>query len=247
MKNFISTFAIALAMLNAAKANHFSALNLKMSDNGNFSVLLDNFSSAQSNFFSVPQLQPGYHHLTVFRFVTCPYSYYPMKKTIFNGWISVPPKSILYAQIDCNSQFNVVKMEPYFFHGYGINSGYYEEGDDYGYGTNCGYEGNGWSPSPAPMPMCMQEMEFMQLKESIASKSFESTKLQMAKQALAQNYFTSAQVADLMNVFSFESSKLDFAECAYGRVLDKQNYYLVNNSFSFESSIGELSRFIAGK
>ena len=251
MKNIFTTIAIAITMLNA-KAGHFSAFNLKMFDNGNFSVMLDNQPSGQTTVFSAMKIQSGYHKLKVIRFVPCPNSYYPMKKVIYNGWISVPPKSVMYAQIDCHSQFDVVKVVPLFDHpsnGWGSGNGW-EDDDDcgYDYETNCNYEGNGWGYNPAPqMPMCMQDMEFMQFKNSIENKSFESSKLQTAKQALAQNYFTSAQIADLLSVFSFESSKVDFTKNAYGRVIDKQNYYLVNNAFSFESSIQDLNQYIAGK
>ena len=42
MKTLITTtISIAITMLSA-KANHFSALNLKMFDNGMFSVVIDN-------------------------------------------------------------------------------------------------------------------------------------------------------------------------------------------------------------
>ena len=87
----------------------------------------------------------------------------------------------------------------------------------------------------------------MQLKNNLENKSFESSKFQIAKQALSYNYFSSAQVADLMSVFSFESTRLDFAKSAYVKVIDKQNFYLVNDAFSFESSIQDLNQYIACK
>lgn len=250
MKTLITTIAITLTMLGA-KANHPSAFNLKMFDNGMFSVVIDNNAAcSQSNVFSVASIQPGNHKLKVIRYFQNPYSYYPMQKVVYKGWITIPPKSIVYAQINCHNQFNVINVQPYFFpQGGGCSNGWDDDDcdDDYGYGINCGYEGNGWG-NPAPlMPMCMSPMEFMQLKNSIENKSFESSKLQIAKQALAYNYFTSAQVTDLMSVFSFESTRLDFAKSAYARVIDKQNYYLVNDVFSFSSSIQDLNQYIVGK
>lgn len=250
-KYFIGV-AITLTMLSA-KANYFSAFNLKMFDGGMFSVVIDNNAAcSQSTVFSVASIQPGNHKLKVIRYVQNPYSYYPMQKVVYKGWITIPPQSVMYAQIDCHSQFDVVKVEPYFCPPAGGGNGWDDDcDDDYGYGTNCGYEGNGWGYNPAPpappMPMCMSQIEFMQLKNSMEGKSFESSKLQIAKQALTYNNFTSAQVADLMTVFSFESTRLDFAKFAYPKVIDQQNYYLTNNSFSFESSIQDLNQYIAGK
>ena len=257
----------------SAKANHFSAFNLKMFDNGKFSVVLDNQPSYQTTIFSTEKIQPGYHKLKVIRFSSIPYGYSMVQKVVYNGWINIPAKAVMYAQINCHSQFDVVKIVPLFNHpsnGWGCNNGWEDDDDcdDYGYnsgygsgngynpgygngnGTNCGYQGNGnaWGAPQVPqMPMCMSQMDFMQMKASIESKSFESSKLQIAKQVLAQNYFTSAQVADLISVFDFETSKVDFAKCAYARVIDKQNYYQVNNAFSFESSIQDLNQYIAGK
>ena len=257
MKNILTTIAIGLAMLNA-KANHFSALNLQLFDHGNFSVMLDNQPASNSNYFSAAHIQPGRHHLEVFRFSSVPYGYSMVRKELYNGWINLPPKSVLYAQVEGNGQLDVMKVVPNYYTGNGYGNGWSNDedynygydnsyGNDYSNGTNCDYEGNGWN-NPAPQaPIYMQQMEFMQLKQSISSKNFESSKLQIAKQALAYNYFSSAEIADLLSVFSFESSKLDIAKCAYAKVIDKQNYYLVNNAFSFESSIQELNQFIAGK
>lgn len=243
MKTLFTTIAIGSMMLGA-KANHFSAFNLKMFDNGNFSIVLDNQPTSPSTIFSAASIQPGTHKLKVIRYFKNPYSNYPMQKVVYKGWITIPPKSVVYAQINCHNQFDVVKVQPYFYpsSGGGCDNGW---DDDHGYVTNCGYEGNGWGNPAPPMPVCISQMEFMQLKSSIAGKSFDSSRLQIAKQALSYNYFSSAQIADLMSLFSFESSRLDFAKCAYGKAIDKQNYYLVNNAFSFESSISELNQYIA--
>jgi hypothetical protein len=84
------------------------------------------------------------------------------------------------------------------------------------------------------------------LKASVRSKSFESAKLEICKQALYSNKVTSSQVAQLLDLMTFESSKLELAKFAYGRTVDKGNYYLVNNSFTFGSSISELGDYIRG-
>jgi hypothetical protein len=47
-----------------------------------------------------------------------------------------------------------------------------------------------------------------------------------------------------MKLFSFEATKLEFAKYAYNKVSDKENYYLVNDAFQFESSIEELNENI---
>jgi hypothetical protein len=101
-----------------------------------------------------------------------------------------------------------------------------------------GYNG----PTGCPYPMTPQD--FAGVKASIMSKSFESTKLEIAKQVLAQRCMTSSQVTEMMNCFDFESTKLDFAKFAYGRTYDLGNYYRVNDAFTFESSINDLNNYI---
>jgi hypothetical protein len=49
-----------------------------------------------------------------------------------------------------------------------------------------------------------------------------------------------------MMLFSFEGTRLDFAKFAYGRTYDIGNYYMVNDAFTFETSIDELNDYING-
>ena len=104
-----------------------------------------------------------------------------------------------------------------------------------------GYNG----PIGCPMPMSIAD--FQSAKASIASKSFEETKLQIAKQIVGANCCTAAQVREIMKMFSFEQSKLDFAKFAYKYTYDQKNYYKVNDAFEFESSTTELNSFITGE
>lgn len=90
----------------------------------------------------------------------------------------------------------------------------------------------------------MSGSEFADAKKSIEEKSFEETKATMAKQIGRDRCFTAAQVKEVMQVFSFEDTKLDFAKFAYDRTYDIGNYYKVNDAFSFESSIDELNNYV---
>jgi len=90
----------------------------------------------------------------------------------------------------------------------------------------------------------MSPEDFASAKASISSKSFEDSKLTLAKQIAASNHLTSKQVKEIMQLFSFEDSKLDFAKYAYKYVYDPNNYYIVNDAFKFSSSIDELNEFI---
>jgi len=97
---------------------------------------------------------------------------------------------------------------------------------------------------PVGCPAPMKHGDFESLKSSIQSKSFEESKLTMAKQVLNNNCLTSAQVREVMQLFSFEDSKLNFAKHAYSHTYDTGNYFKVNDAFTFESSIEELNNYI---
>lgn len=122
------------------------------------------------------------------------------------------------------------------------------------------------APKPAPKPetivepyrlpgytgpigcaMPMSSSEFDDARKSVADKSFEETRLTLAKQIGRDRCFTTDQVKQMMGVFSFEESRLDFAKWAYERTHDKGNYYKVNDAFSFSSSIDELNEHIQSR
>lgn len=87
--------------------------------------------------------------------------------------------------------------------------------------------------------------EFDGIKKSISSNSFTDSQLSQAKSIVQKKCITSAQVRDICNIFSFEDTKLEFAKFAYDWVYDQDNYYVVNDSFNFESSKTDLNNFIS--
>lgn len=86
-----------------------------------------------------------------------------------------------------------------------------------------------------------RNVDFASAKTSISSKSFEDSKLTTAKQVANSNCLTADQVKQIMKLFSFEDSRLDFAKYAYTHTFDVGNYFKVNDAFQFESSIDELN------
>lgn len=114
-----------------------------------------------------------------------------------------------------------------------INSTWYDDEDD----------NTDWNYNDHTM-QAMSVNEFNQFKQVISNASFDNTKLIMAKQTISRNYFTSAQVKEIVCLFSFESSKLDIAKCAYKNSIDKNNYFIVSDALGFSSSKEELAAFL---
>ena len=93
----------------------------------------------------------------------------------------------------------------------------------------------------------MSPTEFSEMKASIASKSFEETKITITKQVMDSRCMFVSQVKDLLKLFSFEESKLDIAKYAYDHTYDLGNYYKLNDAFTFSSSTDELNDYIKSR
>lgn len=97
-------------------------------------------------------------------------------------------------------------------------------------------------PSCAPNPN-----EFAEMKASIQNISFNSSRESQLKSVVRGRCFNVNQVKELLNIFSFESSKLDLAKFLYDFCNEKQNYYKVNDVFNFSSSKDDLNAYIQGR
>ncbi|MFM9056789.1 MAG: DUF4476 domain-containing protein, partial [Bacteroidota bacterium] len=97
---------------------------------------------------------------------------------------------------------------------------------------------------PVGCPVPMSPGDFNDLEASIASKTFEDTKLTIARQVLRDRCLFVSQVRSIMRQFTFEQNRLDFAKYAYDYTYDIGNYFKVNDQFTFESSTEELDEYI---
>jgi hypothetical protein len=93
----------------------------------------------------------------------------------------------------------------------------------------------------------MDDASFAKAKQTIESKGFDDTKLSTAKQVTKANCLTTDQILEVMKIFGFEESRLEFAKYAYDYCFDQNNYYNVSQGFSFDSSTEELNEFIETK
>lgn len=95
-------------------------------------------------------------------------------------------------------------------------------------------------------PIGVSAPDFHQFLAVVNKQSFESSKLDLMRGFIRQNQLNSLQVKVLMDALTFESSKLEIAKTAFDYVLDPNNFYVVNDAFTFESSIRRLSKAIYG-
>jgi hypothetical protein len=224
MKKLIFTLLLGLSLINAkAYYNNNSNLNLSLFDNTLFTIQFDdciyNEFLAEYNIYDI---ESGNHYLKVIKSGPMLYGGYSKQVVVFDGYIYIRPGKQIFGMIDQYNRYKVIKQYP-LYNNYGNNNNY---------------------PPPTNYNYAMSDNDFTQLKQVIENATFESSKIKIAEQAIAGNYFYAEQVVDLLYLFTFESSKLEIAKLAYQHTLNKEKYYIVNNAFTFESSIDELNQYI---
>lgn len=100
-------------------------------------------------------------------------------------------------------------------------------------------------PVPVPAPAAASREEMADVLKALKAESFDSSRLLLARQIVtARPRFASRQIRELLQTFTFDDSRLELAKEAYGMVLDPENYFLVNEAFTFSSSGEALSKHI---
>ena len=117
------------------------------------------------------------------------------------------------------------------------NDGYGNYGNNNGsYGNNGNYDNNnGYNQA-------MNDRDFSQLLQKIRGQWF--GKINTAKEGINENYFTTLQVRQILQLFSSENDKLELAKLAYRNTVDQRNYAQLYDVFSYQSSKDELDQYI---
>ena len=90
----------------------------------------------------------------------------------------------------------------------------------------------------------MSDNEFDEALVVINNEPFSSNKRMLSNHLINRNYLSLDQVSKVLDVFSFDSDRLEFAKKAYPKCIDQDRYYLLTNKMSFSSSRTELMEFI---
>ncbi|MBZ0203946.1 MAG: DUF4476 domain-containing protein [Ignavibacteria bacterium] len=93
----------------------------------------------------------------------------------------------------------------------------------------------------------MSSRDFADFKKLINDRTFESTKMDMTRDVIVTNAFTTDQVREILSWFTFESNKLELAKLAFASTYDWNNYYKLYDIFVFESNVTDLDNFIKNK
>ena len=90
----------------------------------------------------------------------------------------------------------------------------------------------------------MNGREFDQVKDALRKEWYETNRVKSAKFIIDQNNFSTAQVKELMYLFTFETNRLEIAKYAFGKTVDKKNYFLLNEALTMNYAKEDLTRYI---
>ena len=221
MKKALLTIYVLFRILLVEGSHLNSEIVLKLQNGNYFTTSLNhyNYNNPVQN-LHLSQVEPGRHMLKINELQFNSYYNNWFNHLIFNGYIDIPAATKVVAMIDNYGRFTILNLIPLLAP---VPVAYYN--------TPGYYYNNGMT-----VPV------FNNLVNVLQKQSFDSSKLKIAKQAISANKVNSEQVLQLMNLFTFESYKLDLAKYAYEHTTDKANYFILYDGFTFRSSIAELAR-----
>ncbi len=227
MKKVIFTLLIQILVTISVAHAQGSVLNLRTNGNYLFAVQVDNqYVSAPDRDFTIQNLNPGNHFVRIFR----ARGGHNLRE-VFSGYVNIPFNSAVNAVYERTGRIrivNILALAPIYT--------YPDNHCNNPYQTQVVYQN-------VITPIC--NSEFNQLLHTLSNINFDSSRLSVSKQIISDKYLTTDQVIRIMNLFTFDSSRLDFAKYAYARTVDRSRYFQTYNSFTFNSSVDELSDYIA--
>ncbi|MNY59968.1 hypothetical protein D3C86_1964700 [compost metagenome] len=80
---------------------------------------------------------------------------------------------------------------------------------------------------------------------SLRAESFDSNRLKSARAYAAKTNLSAYQVKEIAATFTFDNNRLDWAKTAYKNCYDRENYFLLRDSFTFVSNYNDLQDYVS--
>lgn len=225
MKKILLPFILLFVGINSFVAYplnpYTSNLSVSTMESGIFLYELNgvNYSPQNRNVY-FQGINQGIGRLIIYRFRPTHYGQ-GQWVPVFNGNVQIPPSSNVFVKWDAwnGLMVSVTSLYP-----------------NYPYNPNITNNPN--------ITVGMNPPSFQGLTQRIQRSSFDNNKVVLAKTAIRSNGISVSQLQQLLREFSFDSNRLDVAKYAYSFCVDKNNYFMLNNSFDFESNANDLMKFI---
>lgn len=225
----ITSLFLSIAVF-AAKNN--TILTVTSADRSNIVMILDGKRfEPNDNGIMLQGIEKGDHQIKVYREKNNGvFSLFGRKyEMVYNTTISLRNNTHLFITIERNNRISMSETK--------IKKGYMSD-DNNSNGSWGGYDHH------EAYTVGMSDRDFDNVLTQIDKEWLESNKLKSAINVVRNNSISSAQVKELLLLFSFENNKLELAKQAYGSTVDKRNYDVVYGVFSFDRTKAELERYV---
>ena len=234
MKTTFTLISLLVAGLFGSKANAavHSRLHLNLFNDGQFVVMVDGIRYTNvSGHVNINNLRAGTHQVKIVEVFGQGRGRGMGREVLYNGSINIPFSSAVFARLTNNLSLRVTEIQR--LQAPNPRNSYHQRYDNRQY--------------RAPSPPARGMDAFVVTKRQMTRTAFDNNRLEIAKQFVRQSNPTSQEVAQLMQLLSFDNSKLNLAKYAYRFTVDKRNYHLVESSLLFDDSVRKLRRFIYGQ
>lgn len=262
MKKIYFTFALVLLTCTLAHASEFV---LRVKRNGQFIVSASNQTQTNNvNTYRFYELFAGMTQVKVVDKLN--------GQVLFKNTVNIPDGMQVVAELDTYGTMTIVANNPLTVYNNnggnwsnnvgtvnygngGYNNGNYGGGyyggpypnhnGNWGNNNHCGtpypaYQGDGYYNQGQTA-----NTQFNQFVTSLRAESFDSNRLQNAKVYATKVNLSAQQIKEIAATFTFDSNRLDWAKAAYNGCYDKQNYFLLRDSFTFASSYSDLQDYVS--
>lgn len=93
-------------------------------------------------------------------------------------------------------------------------------------------------------PYPINEAKFNEALEIIQKDEIQSSKMSLAKKVITDNCLSTRQLRDLLSSLDYESDKVELAKFAWPQVYDQENFFMLNDVFTYPNTIEDIERFI---
>lgn len=201
----------------------YSEVFLRIPEAGSFGVeVRDQFISNNSGKFRFFDLPAG----------AIPISIYENGYLLYRTTLNIRNNNRIVLDFFTNE--GLFLLDSYPVQSYGFNSWNDVWNNPYGNSGNVTY------------PNVMDNQTFQMFMDTMKNRAwFDDKKMEFINQQGRYAKFTSEQISILVKDLSFDKNKLALAKSLFFKCVDKQKYFLVSDSFDFESSRKELMEYIS--
>jgi hypothetical protein len=211
-----------------------TSIRVKLSTNQMLAVSIDDrYYERRGTSLTIGDIPAGKHYLKVYNY-RVGRSGNGRANVVYSGYVVLKPNSFNTCIVDPFQRKMTMRTTQTFDRD--DNDNYENWNDD---GNDRNYNDNHSN--------AMRNQDVTELGVRVKDRMTDSDKDKLMRSVLANKTYYTEQLRTMMGWLSFESTKLEFAKWAYDNTIDKENYWKLEDIFSFSSSKNELTDYVQQK